>query len=76
MASDQIFLIDVDFASHDTLKLGAAAPRHSQDAGNPIDGCHRVTVLAPTMTDAACIAAQMVAATHPDCIPTATMFII
>jgi hypothetical protein len=70
------WIIDVEFASHDTLKLGAAAGRHSEVHSNPIDGTHRVSVLADGHTDAILVATQMVAATHPDCIPTAAMVVL
>jgi hypothetical protein len=70
------WIIDVEFASHDTLKMGAAAGRHSEVHSNPIDGTHRVAVMADNHLDATLVACQMVAATHPDCIPTASMVVL
>jgi hypothetical protein len=68
--------IDVEYATHDTLKLGAAADRHSDQHSNAIDGTHRVTVLADSYPDAIAAACEMVAATHPNAIPTATMVVL
>ena len=71
-----MWTVDVEYATHDTLKLGANAPRHSLEHSNAIDGTHRVTVLADSYTEAIAVACQMVAATHPDAIPTATMVVL
>jgi hypothetical protein len=70
------WIIDVEYATHDTLKLGAAAPLHSAQHSNAIDGTHRVVVLADSYPQAIAIACEMVCATHPDAMPTATMVVL
>ena len=74
--SQVTWTIDVEYATHDTLKLGSAAPHHSATHSNAIDGTHRVTVLADSYTQAIQMACEMVCATHPDSMPTATMVVL
>jgi hypothetical protein len=71
-----IWTIDVEYATHATLKLGARAAHHSALHSNAIDGTHRVIVLADSYTQAIAIACEMVCATHADAMPTATMVVL